>query len=104
MNLSITRRQLFSAGASTLALAAAARRAVAQAPAPMPEPLLAKGQDRRKNVYNALAAIDSRIAPALKNKKYVLIKPNNVSTVRQLAATNVDALRGILDYLSTRFR
>jgi uncharacterized protein (DUF362 family) len=113
MNLSFTRRQLFTAGASSLALAAAARRAAAQAPAPMPEPLLAKdqrslvslvkGENRRKNAHDALAAIDAKIAPVLKNKKYVLIKPNNVSTAFQLAATNVDALRGILDYLSTRF-
>ena len=114
MNLSFTRRQLFTAGGSALALAAAARRVVAQAPAPMPEPLLAppllakdqrslvsliRGEDRRKNAYNALLAIDSKIAPQLKTKKYVVIKPNNVSTVNQLASTNVDTLRGILDYL-----
>jgi uncharacterized protein (DUF362 family) len=114
MYFSLTRRQLLSSGASTLALAAAARRVVAQAPAPMPEPLLAKdqrplvslihGEDRRKNTYNALLAIDGKIAPQLKNKKYVVIKPNNVSTVNQLAATNVDTLRGIIDYVSTRFR
>src|SRR5208283_3497702 len=114
MNLSFTRRQLFTAGGSALALAAAARRVVAQAPAPMPEPLLAKdqrslvslirGEDRRKNAYNALLAIDSKIAPQLKTKKYVVVKPNNVSTLNQLASTNVDTLRGILDYLSTRFK
>src|SRR4029079_5545521 len=32
------------------------------------------------------------------------IKPNNVNTVNQLAATHVDALRGILDYLALRFK
>lgn len=114
MYLSLTRRQVLTAGASTLALAAAARRAVAQAPAPMPEPLLAKdqrplvslihGEDRRKNAYNALLAIDAKIAPQLKNRKYVLIKPNNVSTSNQLAATHVDTLRGIIDYVSMRCR
>ena len=118
MNFEFSRRQLFTAGGTALALAAAARRVVAQAPAPMPEPLLAPllakdqrslvslihGEDRRKNAYNALLAIDTKIAPRLKSKKYVVIKPNNVSTVNQLAATNVDTLRGILDYLSTRFK
>jgi uncharacterized protein (DUF362 family) len=33
----------------------------------------------------------------------VVIKPNFVNTVNQLAASHVDAMRGILDYLSERF-
>jgi uncharacterized protein (DUF362 family) len=65
---------------------------------------LIQGEDRRKNVYQALLAIDDQIRPSLRRKKYVLIKPNNVSTEVQLAATNVDALNGILDYLEPRFR
>jgi uncharacterized protein (DUF362 family) len=40
----------------------------------------------------------------MKGKKYVVIKPNNVNTVNQLAASHVDALRGILDYCSERFK
>ena len=44
------------------------------------------------------------IQPKLKNKKYVLIKPNNVTTTNQLGATHADALRGMLDYFSTRFK
>ena len=110
----ITRRELFTAGAAGLALSVAARRAVAQAPAPMPAPILPvdsrslvsviKGEDRRKNVFDALMAIDKEIAPVLKQKKYVVIKPNNVSTVNQLAATHADALRGELDYLERRFK
>ncbi|HEY2016075.1 MAG TPA: DUF362 domain-containing protein [Bryobacteraceae bacterium] len=62
------------------------------------------GEDRRKNAYNALLAIDKELQPKLKLKKYVVIKPNNVNTVNQLAATHVDALRGILDYLALRFK
>jgi uncharacterized protein (DUF362 family) len=62
------------------------------------------GEDRRKNAYQALLAIDKQIQPKLKNKKYVVIKPNNVNTVNQLAATHADALRGILDYLAERFK
>ena len=65
---------------------------------------LIHGEDRRKNAYEALMAIDDQIRPRLKTKKYVLIKPNNVSTTNQLAASHVDGLRGILDYLSTRFK
>ena len=63
---------------------------------------LVKGEDRRKNVTQALLAVDREIGPALKRKKYVVIKINNVSTTNQLAATHVDALRGILDYLEPR--
>jgi uncharacterized protein (DUF362 family) len=65
---------------------------------------LSHGEDRRKNVYEALMAIDDEIKPKLKDKKYVLIKPNNVGTVGQLGMTHADAIRGILDYVSTRFK
>jgi uncharacterized protein (DUF362 family) len=63
-----------------------------------------QGENRRKNVHDALLAVDRDISPVLKTKKYVLIKPNNVSTQNQLAATHVDTLRGILDYLDGRFK
>jgi uncharacterized protein (DUF362 family) len=65
---------------------------------------LIHGETRRKNVTDALAAIDEQIQPVLKTKKYVVIKPNLVSTVNPLAATNVDALLGIMDYLAPRFK
>jgi uncharacterized protein (DUF362 family) len=65
---------------------------------------LVHGDDRRRNVHQALVSLDDQIRPRLHRKKYVVIKPNNVSTTNQLAATNVDALRGILDYLEPRFR
>jgi uncharacterized protein (DUF362 family) len=64
---------------------------------------LVKGDVRRTNVRQALEAIDDQLRPRLKEKKYVVIKVNNVSTNRQLAATHADALRGILDYLDGRF-
>ena len=60
---------------------------------------LIQGENRRKNAFDALMAIDDQIRPALKRKKYAVIKPNNVSTVNQLAATHTDAIHGILDYL-----
>jgi uncharacterized protein (DUF362 family) len=62
------------------------------------------GEDRRKNIYASLKAIDDQIRPVLKQRKYVVVKPNNVSTVNQLAASHADALRGILDYVTERFR
>ena len=65
---------------------------------------LTHGDNRRKNVLDALASIDSEVMAGLRRKKYVLIKPNNVSTEKQLASTHVDAINGILDYLAPRFR
>jgi uncharacterized protein (DUF362 family) len=65
---------------------------------------IAHGAERRRIVYESLAAIDEQIRPVLKRRKYVVIKPNLVSTVNQLAATHADALHGILDYLEPRFK
>jgi uncharacterized protein (DUF362 family) len=65
---------------------------------------IARGDDRRQNVCAALTAIDDQIRPRLRRKKYVVIKPNIVNTVNQLASTHADALRGIVDYLAPRFR
>jgi len=65
---------------------------------------LIHGESRRKNVTESLVAIDEQILPVLKTKKYVVIKPNLVSTVNPLAATNADALLGIMDYLAPRFK
>ncbi len=65
---------------------------------------LVKGDDRRKNVTQALLAVDREIGPALQRKKYVAIKVNNVTVNNQLAATHVDAIRGILDYLAVQGR
>lgn len=69
-----------------------------------PKVALVKGENRRKNIYEALVSIDEEIRPVLKRKKRVIIKPNCVSDSFQLAATHVDALSGILDYLEPRFK
>lgn len=90
----------------------AARRPRMVTPNPEPFPAvqarssvgLIHGDDRRKNVYNALMAVDDQIKPKLKDKKYVLIKPNNVGTQGGMGLTNVDCIRGILDYVSERFK
>ena len=64
---------------------------------------LVQGDIRRTNVYQALVALEDQIQPDLKRKKYVVIKPNCVSSRNQLASTHADALAGILDYLEPRF-
>jgi len=113
-----SRRNFFYlAGAGALAGAASQGRIQAQQEIPPAVPAmpiypyearspvaLLKGEDRRKNVTQALLAVDREIGPAIKRKKYVVIKINNVSTTNQLAATHVDALRGILDYLEPRIK
>jgi uncharacterized protein (DUF362 family) len=95
---SLSRRDLLAAGA-----AAALPVRAAESPR-RPAVALTSGGERRKNVSEALAAIDDQIRPGLRRKKYVLIKPNFVSVERQLAASHVDAIRGILDYLEPRYR
>jgi uncharacterized protein (DUF362 family) len=65
---------------------------------------LVKGENRRKNIYEALVSIDDQIRAKLNGKKRVVIKPNCVSDSFQLAASHADALNGILDYLEPRFR
>src|ERR1035438_9657194 len=73
-----------------------------KAPAGPSRVALVHGDDRRKNVRAALEPIDAEIRAGLRGKKSVVIKPNNVSTTNQLAATHLDALEGILDYLEPR--
>ena len=88
------------------ALAPALRPLAAQISAPERNSTVAlvKGESRRKNIAQALTAIDDQVRPGLKRKKYVVVKVNNVSTVNQLAATHADAIHGILDYLEPRFK
>jgi uncharacterized protein (DUF362 family) len=100
MAKSVSRRGFFGASAGLLL---ASRTAGASVPAPAAAGLI-KGDDRRKNITLALKQIDKEIAAGLRGKKSVIIKPNIVNTQRQLASTHVDALQGILDYLSDRWK
>jgi uncharacterized protein (DUF362 family) len=59
---------------------------------------LVKGNDRREIVSQALKKVEDQVASAIGNKK-VLIKPNLVVTDNPLAATHVDTIRAILDFL-----
>jgi uncharacterized protein (DUF362 family) len=69
-----------------------------------PKVSIIKGENRRKNIFDALVAIDDQIRPGLKNRKYVLIKPNGMDPSRQLISTTADTIHGILDYLAPRFK
>ena len=94
----LSRRQLLSAAGAAPLMAQIStydRRSVVS---------LVQGEDRRKNVYNALLAIDDQVRPALRRKKYVLLKPNTVAVNNQLGCTHAEALRGILDYLGPRLK
>jgi uncharacterized protein (DUF362 family) len=65
---------------------------------------LIKGNDRREIVYQALKKIEDEVLASIGDKKKILIKPNFVITSRQLAATHVEAVRGILDFLKPHFK
>jgi uncharacterized protein (DUF362 family) len=113
VRLYFTRRNFLTTGAGALLTAGELRsqsEAIPVASLPVIEyksrstVALTAGEDRRKNVYEALLAIDDQIRPSLKKKKRILIKPNNVAVTNQLACTHADALRGILDYLAPRFK
>lgn len=94
-------------GAGLAARAAAQEKKVLEQVIPnnlQPAVSIAHGDQRRRIVCESLAAIDEQIRPVLKRKKYVIIKPNMVSTVNQLAATHADTLHGIMDYLKPRFK
>ncbi len=113
--MKFTRRHLLQ-GAGTSLLLSKARLLRAQEPPAAPilptvrefpgtsQVSLAPGDDRRKNITAALTAIDDQVVPKLRQKKYVVIKPNIVNTVNQLASTHADALRGIIEYLAPRFK
>lgn len=58
---------------------------------------LAKGSERKANIAKALHLIANQID--LSKRESILIKPNFVSTHNQAAATHVDAVRAVLEFL-----
>ena len=66
---------------------------------PMPRVSLIKGHGRRENVRKTLELIADDIKKGIVSRQPV-IKPNFVSSTRQLASSHVDQVRGILDFLS----
>jgi uncharacterized protein (DUF362 family) len=59
---------------------------------------LVKGEDRREIISQVLKKIEDQVVPAIGNKK-VLVKPNVVTPDSPDAATHVDTIRAILDFL-----
>ena len=69
----------------------------------VPEPgsvALTTGQDRADKVFRALELVKQDILDSVKGRR-VIIKPNNVSITRQLAATHVECLEGTLEFLKS---
>lgn len=64
---------------------------------------LIKGNDRSENIYKALKLIENEVFSGIQGKQ-VLIKPNFVQTSKQLAATHVDAVKGILEFLRPHYK
>lgn len=78
-------------------------RSLYQHPAEPSSAALIKGNDRSENIYKALKLIEDQVLSGIKGKQ-ILIKPNFVQTSNQLAATHVDAIRGILEFLRPHYK
>jgi len=113
-----SRRDLLRASGAGLIGAAAAGAQPAEAPPlyrrrggrrlyqPSSEPStvgLIKGNDRRENIYKSLKLVEDQVLGAIGDKQ-ILIKPNFVQTSVPLAATHVDAIRGILEFLRPHYK
>jgi uncharacterized protein (DUF362 family) len=67
-------------------------------PSPLTPVALHAGADRSQNIFMGLKFFEKEIRRAVGDKQ-VVIKPNIVSSQRQLSATHVDCLEGILEFL-----
>jgi uncharacterized protein (DUF362 family) len=61
---------------------------------------VAKADSHYEGSRKALELIEDQIEKSIKDRSRVLIKPNFVSTRRQISASHVDAVRAVLDLLS----
>jgi uncharacterized protein (DUF362 family) len=106
MTVSVSRRGFLKLGAAAGGAAVVRPRLVRADAAPGPRSVvsLVHGEDRRRNVVEALSLVEDQILPVLRTKKYVVVKPNVVSLIQPLAASHADALNGILDFLAPRFK
>ncbi|MHC4444926.1 MAG: DUF362 domain-containing protein [Planctomycetota bacterium] len=60
---------------------------------------LTTGNSRPQNVFKALKMIEDQVKKGLLNKKRIILKPNIVSPGKQLAATHVDCLEAVIEFL-----
>jgi uncharacterized protein (DUF362 family) len=58
------------------------------------------GNHRADLVFRALKPFSGQIAGAIGNRR-IILKPNNVSIDKQLCATHVDTLEGVLEFLKS---
>ncbi len=65
----------------------------------MNEVAIVKGEQRRTNIVEVLRLLSPESWQGLEQAKTVLVKPNLVHHLSQLASTHVDAVRGVLDFL-----
>jgi uncharacterized protein (DUF362 family) len=65
---------------------------------------LVKGNDRREIILQSLKNIEDEVLASIGSKKRILVKPNFVSTTRQLAASHADEIRAILDFFKPHFK
>ena len=61
---------------------------------------ITSGEDRPDNIFRALEFIKEDIREAIGDRR-VIIKPNNVSVTRQLAASHVGCIEGTLEFLKS---
>ena len=86
---------------ATLAAEAAPSGSVGSVAASPPSKVaLTSGNERADNILRALKSLEKEITQAIGNRR-VVIKPNNVSSTVQLAATHADALTATLDFLKS---
>lgn len=65
---------------------------------------LTTGDSRAENVFQALKLIERDVREGIARKKQVMIKPNLVVPNKQLAATHVECLEGILEFLKPIYK
>jgi len=62
---------------------------------------LVRGKNRYDNICRVLELVSDDVD--FQGRRQVVIKPNFVSTHRQLASTHVDAVRAVLDFVRARY-
>lgn len=62
---------------------------------------LVRGESRYDNITRVLDLVSDQIE--FQDRQRIVVKPNFVSTRRQLAATHVEAVRAVLDFVRARY-
>jgi uncharacterized protein (DUF362 family) len=74
------------------------------APITQSQVALAANGSRSDNVHNALKLIEHQVKQGIARKKRVVVKPNMVVLNRQLAASHVDCVEAIVDFVSAFYK